>query len=63
MKLQFVTKEKNLHHELYLENKYFHKNHTANLVNICKKCHLTITKNNTIHRKTKTTEGYKLVPQ
>ena len=43
--------------------KTFHKNHTANLVNICKKCHLQFTKNNTIHRKTKTTEGYKLVPQ
>ena len=43
--------------------KTFHKNHTANLVNICKKCHLRFTKNNTVHRKTKTTEGYKLILQ
>ena len=41
----------------------FHKNHPANLVNICKKCHKAITKERLIHRKTKTTEGYKLVPQ
>ena len=43
--------------------KTFHKNHAANLANICKKCHLVFTKNKIIHRKTKTTEGYKLVPQ
>ena len=43
--------------------KTFHKNHAANLVNICKSCHLVFTKNKIIHRKTKTTEGYKLVPQ
>ena len=43
--------------------KSFHKNHPANLTNICKKCHNKYTKNKTIHRKTKTTEGYKLVPQ
>ena len=45
----------------YIRN--FHKNHTANLVNVCKKCHKKFTKENIIHRKTKTTEGYKLVPQ
>jgi DNA mismatch repair protein MutS len=38
-----------------------HKNHPANLTNICKDCHLGFTKNKTIHRKTKTTEGYKLL--
>ena len=43
--------------------KTFHKNHPANLANICKECHLEFTKNKTIHRKTKTTEGYKLVEQ
>ncbi len=43
--------------------KTFHKNHAANLVNICKSCHIVFTKNKIIHRKTKTTEGYKLVPQ
>jgi len=40
-----------------------HKNHPANLANICKDCHLEFTNNKTIHRKTKTTEGYKLVEQ
>uniref|UniRef100_A0A6C0KDJ5 DNA mismatch repair proteins mutS family domain-containing protein n=1 Tax=viral metagenome TaxID=1070528 RepID=A0A6C0KDJ5_9ZZZZ len=41
----------------------FHKNHKANLANICKPCHLEVTKNNIIHRKTKTTEGYKHLEQ
>ena len=40
-----------------------HKNHPANLANICKDCHLEFTNNKTIHRKTKTTDGYKLVEQ
>ena len=43
--------------------KTFHKNHPANLANICKECHLEFTKNKTVHRKTKTTEGYKLLEQ
>ena len=38
-----------------------HKNHPANLVNICKECHLKLTKENRIHRKVKTTNGYKLI--
>ena len=37
---------------------HFHKNHPANLMNICKKCHLKVTKNNTIHKRVKTTNGY-----
>ena len=41
----------------------FHKNHEANLANICKPCHEKVTKNKIIHRKTKTTEGYKLMEQ
>tara|TARA_B100002019_G_scaffold282043_1_gene286838 strand:- start:58 stop:1548 length:1491 start_codon:yes stop_codon:yes gene_type:complete len=41
--------------------KTFHKNHPANLANICKECHLDFTKSKKEHRKTKTTEGYKLV--
>jgi len=40
-----------------------HKNHPANLANICKDCHLEFTNNKTVHRKTKTTDGYKLVEQ
>jgi len=36
----------------------FHKNHSANLMNICKKCHKKLTKNNTKMKRTKTTKGY-----
>ena len=39
----------------------FHKNHVANLINICGKCHDQIHKDNTEHRITKTTTGYKLL--
>ena len=42
---------------------FFKKNHKANLVNICKKCHKTITNNKTIHRITKTSYGYELIEQ
>jgi len=45
----------NIHH--------FKKNHKANLVNICKKCHQQITNNKTIHRITKTSNGYELIEQ
>ena len=38
----------------------FHKNHKANLVNICKKCHDNIHQNDTQFKKTKTTKGYML---
>ena len=47
-------------------NKYistFHKDHPGNLANICKKCHVNFTIKKIIHKKTKTTEGYKLVEQ
>ena len=40
---------------------YFNKNHKANLINICKKCHRKITKNKIIHRKTKTTRGFTFI--
>ena len=39
----------------------FHKNHSANLLNVCKKCHLNVTKENIVHKKTKTSEGMKLL--
>jgi len=42
----------------YIED--FHKNHKANLVNICKKCHDNIHQNDTQFKKTKTTKGYEL---
>ena len=38
----------------------FHKNHRGNLINICKKCHLKITKNKTIYKKVKTSKGMEL---
>ena len=37
----------------------FHKNHKANLMSICNKCHLKVTKDGTIHRKIKTNNGFK----
>jgi len=37
----------------------FHKNHKANLMSICNKCHINVTKDGIIHRKIKTTSGYK----
>ena len=44
----------------YLHNN-FHKNHIANLVNICETCHDKIHKNNTQLVKKKTTKGTKIV--
>ena len=46
------------------ENGYistFHKNHLANLINICEKCHTNIHRDNKEHRVQKTTRGYKIV--
>lgn len=40
----------------YIEQ--FHKNHKANLINICNECHDNIHKNNTQYKLTKTTSGY-----
>ena len=34
-----------------------HKNHKANLMNICKECHENVTKNNIVHKRVKTTNG------
>jgi DNA mismatch repair protein MutS len=34
-----------------------HKNHKANLMNICKDCHEKVTKNNIIHKRVKTSNG------
>ena len=39
---------------------HFHKNHTANLSNICKTCHNNITKQGIKHRRVKTSDGVKL---
>ncbi len=40
---------------------HIHKNHPANIVNICKKCHHKETQNKTQRRKTKTSTGHKLL--
>ena len=38
----------------------FHKNHKANLMAICGKCHKKFTEDEIIHRRVKTSEGYRL---
>ena len=38
-----------------------HKNHRANLMNVCRECHDKFTENNIIHRKVKTTKGTTLI--
>jgi DNA mismatch repair protein MutS len=47
----------------FFKDKWFHKDHASNLIPICKKCHLKVTKNKTIHRKTKTTKGMVLLQE
>jgi DNA mismatch repair protein MutS len=39
-------------------NSSFHKNHPANLLTLCEKCHDEIHKKNVQHKKVKTTKGY-----
>lgn len=41
---------------------YHHKNHIANLINICNTCHDKIHEDNTQHKIVKTTKGYKIKP-
>lgn len=46
------------------DNQYinsFHKNHIANLINICEECHQNIHKEEGEHKKVKTTQGYEVV--
>ena len=54
--LQF---QQNANNKGFINN--FHKNHIANLVNICETCHDKIHKNNTQLVKKKTTKGTKIV--
>ena len=44
----------------YIET--FHKNHVANLLNICDKCHKGIHKTGTQHRVKKTSKTYEIEP-
>jgi len=41
-------------------NNSFHKNHPANLSNLCKECHKKVHENNTQYKKVKTSDGYEL---
>ena len=45
------------------KEKWFHKNHASNLIPICKRCHLKVTKNKIVHRKTKTSKGMVLMEE
>ena len=47
------------------DNQYidaFHKNHPANLMNICEKCHDKLHESDVQHRRVKTTAGYTIAP-
>jgi len=50
-----------LQHQRYADDNglidTFHKNHKANLVNICKSCHDAIHKTNKQHKRVKTSKG------
>ena len=49
----------------HIKNKYkqnFHKNHLANLINICENCHNEIHKTEQEHKVVKTTDGYIIMP-
>ena len=55
--LQF---QKNASSEGIINNE-FHKNHKANLINICELCHNKVHNNNSQYEVKKTTKGYKLI--
>jgi len=59
---------KEIHHMQFQQDanednfiKHIHKNHPANLMNICKECHENITKKGIKYRKTKTSRGFQFV--
>ena len=61
-------KGEDIHHMVHQSNtnefgyvKEHHKNHVANLMNICKKCHHKIHESGKQHRKFKTSSGYKTI--
>ena len=63
------NKATEVHHLQYQKNadkdndyiKTFHKNHLANLINICEECHQKIHKTNTQHKIVKTSKGFVLM--
>ena len=54
-----------LQHQQYASKEgfieHFHKNHKANLINICKKCHTTIHNSDIQHRLFKTSTGMEIL--
>jgi DNA mismatch repair protein MutS len=54
-------KDANDNNLISIENTVFHKNHPANLLNICKKCHDEIHKKNMKQKKVKTSKGIKVL--
>jgi DNA mismatch repair protein MutS len=55
-----------LQHQKYADsngmiNKQFHKNHTANLINVCEKCHNKFHETSEQYKRVKSTNGYKIV--
>ena len=44
-----------------MEHGEFHKNHLANLISVCEKCHDKLHSKNTVLKKKKTTKGYKIM--
>ena len=66
--IHYLEYQKNANKNDYLEEG-FHKNHVANLVNICEECHNNIHKNDSkkiivrkkIVKKTKTDNGYEII--
>jgi DNA mismatch repair protein MutS len=42
-------------------DKYFNKDHPANLINICENCHIKIHKGGTEHKIVKTSDGYNII--
>jgi len=61
-----ATEVHHLQHQAHAKDKNgyistFHKNHLANLVNICEDCHNEIHRNGKEHRVAKTDSGYKIV--
>jgi len=55
--IHHLDPQKNANIYGFITNKGHHKHHKGNLINICKKCHLDITANDTIYKKIKTTKG------
>jgi len=47
----------------FFKDKWFHQNHPSNLAPVCKSCHHYVTKNNIVHRKTKTSKGIVLMEE